>query len=92
MKTFIIKWNHLTSLDDFYNVIEMLFLKDSDLVFGRNLDAFNDVLYGGFGSFWENEDIQIIWESFENSKKNIKEIDVIEDIIASYEHITFIKK
>lgn len=91
MKTFIIKWNHLASLDDFYNQIQELFLKDSQFNFGRNLDAFSDILYGWFWSFWEWENIEIIWEDFEISKNNIKNIDIIEEIIESYEHIKFIK-
>lgn len=92
MKTFIIKWNHLTSLDDFYNQIELLFLKNSDFDFWRNLDALNDIFWWWFWSFEEEENIEIIWKDFEESKKYLREIDVIEKIITSCEHITFIKK
>jgi RNAse (barnase) inhibitor barstar len=92
MKTYIINWNHLTSLDDFYNQIETLFLQNSDLDFWRNLDGLNDILYWWFWSFKEQETIEIIWENFEKSKKYVENIDIIEEIFESYEHINFRKK
>ncbi|MDD5770182.1 MAG: barstar family protein [Candidatus Gracilibacteria bacterium] len=87
MKTFTINGNHLTSLDDFYLKIEDLFLQNSTLKFGKNLDALNDILYGGFGSFEENENIEIVWQNFEKSKKLIKNIDLIEQIIKNHKNI-----
>ncbi len=91
MKRFIIEWNHLKNWDDFYNQIEVLFLQNSDLDFWRNLDALSDILYGWFWSFEEKEMIEIVWKDFETSKKYLKNIDVIEEIIQEQEHIKFIK-
>ncbi|MBW7955078.1 barstar family protein [Candidatus Gracilibacteria bacterium] len=92
MKTFIINKNHLNSLDDFYDEIEKNFIKDNTLNFGRNLDALEDVLYGGYGVFEPGETIKIIWENFDESKKTIKNIDVIEEIINDNKNIIFEKK
>lgn len=91
MKSFTIQWNHLTCWDDFYNQIEWLFLKDSSLVFWRNLDGLNDILYWWFWSFEENEEIEIIWKDFDVSKKNLSEIEIIEEIICEHKHIHFKK-
>lgn len=91
MKTFTINWSHLKNIDDFYNQIEWLFLQNSDLKFWRNLDALNDILYWWFWSFEQEENIKIIWNDFNISKKYIKEIDLIEEIISENSHIKFIK-
>ncbi len=91
MKSFIIHGNHLRNLDDFYNQIEELFLKNSNFKFWRNLDAFSDILSWWFWSFEEKEKIEIIWKDFEISKKYLKNIEIIEEIISEQEDITFIK-
>ena len=92
MKTFIINKNHLNSLDDFYDEIENIFIKDKNMKFWRNLDALEDVLFWWFWSFESWEKIKIIWENFEISKKNIKNIDIIEEIIENNKNIIFEKK
>jgi len=92
MKTFIINWSHLYNLDDFYDEIEIVFLSYTDIEFWRNLDALNDIFFGWFWSFEEDEKIEIIWIYFEKSKKYIKNIDIIEEIILENKNILFIKK
>lgn len=92
MKTFIINKNHLNSLDDFYDEIEKNFIKDNTLNFWRNLDALEDVLYWWYWVFEPWETIKIIWENFDESKKTIKNIDVIEEIINDNKNIIFEKK
>lgn len=91
MKIFIIQWNHLKTWDDFYNQIELLFLQNSHIKFWRNLDALNDILFWWFWSFEEKEEIEIIWTYFEMSKKYIKNIDIIEEIMLENQHIHFKK-
>lgn len=87
MKTFTINGSHLNNLDDFYDTIEKLFLQNIDFKFWRNLDAFSDILSWWFWSFDEEEKIKIIWKDFEVSRKNLKNIDIIEEIITEQEHI-----
>lgn len=91
MKTFLIQWNHLKTWDDFYNQIEELFLQNSHIKFWRNLDALNDILFWWFWSFEEKEEIEIIWTYFEISKRNLINIDIIEEIINEHRHIIFKK-
>lgn len=87
MKTFTINGSHLNNLDDFYDTIEKLFLQNIDFKFWRNLDAFSDILSWWLWSFDEEEKIEIIWKDFEVSRKNLKNIDIIEEIITEQEHI-----
>lgn len=87
MKTFTIDGNYLNNLDDFYDTIEEFFLQNSDLEFWRNLDALADIFSWWFGSFEIKEKIEIIWKNFEVSRKNIKNIDIIEEIIWENEYI-----
>lgn len=45
--------------------------KDLDWKTGHNLDAFNDLLRGGFGVHDYEEPITIIWENSEKSKDEL---------------------
>lgn len=91
MKTFIINWSHLNSLDDFYDKIEKLFINDNKMVFWRNLDALNDILWWWFWVTSWGEEFTLIWENFDKSKKLIKNIEIIEEIINENKHIKFKK-
>lgn len=92
MKTFIINKNHLNNLDDFYDEIEKNFIKNKNFKFWRNLDALEDVLYWWYWVFEIWEKIKIIWENFDESKKLINNIDIIEEIINDNKNIIFEKK
>ncbi|WP_228377660.1 ribonuclease inhibitor [Chryseobacterium gallinarum] len=45
-------------------------MKDTDWKVGT-LDGFNDILYGGFGIFESHEEIEILWEESEKSRKDL---------------------
>ncbi|RHR32402.1 hypothetical protein DWX43_02705 [Clostridium sp. AF19-22AC] len=49
----------------------------------RNLDAFNDILRGGFGRHDYGEPILIVWKHFERSKRTLggEAVNLIEEII-----------
>ena len=61
MKEILINGNTFSNLNGFYDEIERRFTKDLDWKIGRNLDAFNDVLRGGFGVHDYGEPIVIRW-------------------------------
>ncbi|EPR65316.1 barstar family protein [Cyclobacterium qasimii] len=42
---------NFSDLDEFYDEIKTKLTKNLEFKIGRNLDAFNDVLAGGFGVF-----------------------------------------
>lgn len=58
----------ISTLEEFYDEIERQFTKGLDWEMGRNLNAFNDILYGGFGVHSYQEKIEIHWVNSERSK------------------------
>jgi len=61
---------------------------------GRNLNAFNDILRGGFGSFELGEKITLIFSKTKYVKKQLGEsfLKKIVNIINTHEHIELILK
>ena len=70
MKEFIIDGSKFKNIREFYNEIDKVFTRNLKWKTGHNLDAFNDVLRGGFGVH-NNEAIKIKWINYEQSKKNL---------------------
>jgi hypothetical protein len=61
-KTLRINGHEFSTLEGFYDQVSLRVIPDAD--WGRNLDAFNDILRGGFGTpeegfifCWDNHDI-----------------------------------
>lgn len=67
----VIDGNHFDSLDGFYNEVEHIFTKDLSWKTGRNFNAFNDVLRGGFGVHEYGEPICIKWLHSAKSRKDL---------------------
>ena len=70
MRTFIIDGSTFSNLEEFYIEVQKV-LTDNFSGFGRNLDALNDVLRGGFGKFEYEEPIELIWESSDKSREDL---------------------
>jgi len=68
-KQIIIEGENINDIKSFYEEINRVFMKDEDWKLGESLDAFNDLLYGGFGTIKANEPIMLMWKNFENNKK-----------------------
>lgn len=66
----VIHGGHFSSLEGFYEEISNVLMKDTDWKVGT-LDGFDDILYGGFGVFENNEEIEIIWKESHNSKEDL---------------------
>jgi len=69
-REFVIDGNNFCDIEGFYCEIDNLFTKDLDWKTGHNLDAFNDILRGGFGVHEYGEPIKIIWRNFSKSQKD----------------------
>lgn len=69
-KIFIIDGNNFKTLDEFYDEVQKE-LTNNFKEFGRNLDAFNDILRGDFGKFEYGEPIKIVWKNSEKTKKEL---------------------
>lgn len=52
--------NNFSTLKGFYDEVERKLTKNLDWNIGRNLDAFNDVLRGGFGVYEYEEPFKLL--------------------------------
>ena len=63
--------NRSSTQASFYQEVENTCTKDLGWSIGRNLDAFNDLLRGGFGVYDYEESIQLIWSHSDKSRKDL---------------------
>ena len=68
-KKITINGNNIYDIDSFYAEINRVFMADEEWQIGSNLDAFNDLLYGGFGAIKNNEKIQLLWSNVDKCKE-----------------------
>ena len=68
MKEIIIDGNKFSNEAEFYTEIDKLLTKDLDWQPGHGLDAFNDLLRGGFGVHEYGEELHITWINAAKSK------------------------
>lgn len=90
-QTIIINGNNFSDLETFYVEIDRVLTKDLDWQTGHNLDAFNDLLRGGFGVYEYEESVKIIWINFSISKSKLgsKQTEILLKIIKDHKHIEF---
>jgi len=95
MKKIVIDGSAFNNMDSFYTEIEKKFTSGLTWEVGRNLNAFNDILWGGFGVHEYGEEICIEWIDSEKSRVDLgyKEseeeytfFDNIIEIIISHEN------
>lgn len=58
-------------MESFYNEIDRVLTKNLDWKTGHNLQAFNDLLRGGFGVYKEGKPIKLIWKNISKSKVDL---------------------
>lgn len=87
----IINGDNFSDLESFYDEIDRVLTKDLDWQTGHNLNAFNDLLRGGFGVFEYEEPVKIIWTKFSEINKKLGDelSDTLLQIIRDHEHIEF---
>ena len=66
----VIHGGHFSSLGGFYEEASNVLMKDADWKVGT-LDGFDDILYGGFGVFENQEKVEIIWNESQKSKEDL---------------------
>ena len=62
-QTIIINADNFEDLESFYDEIDRVLTKYLDWDTGHNLEAFNDLLRGGFGVYEFEEPIRLIWKN-----------------------------
>ena len=85
---FTIDGRHFSDMDGFYDEVEQVFTSVLDRGIGRNLNAFNDILRGGFGRHEFRNPIHIKWLSYEKSVRDLgkETMDTIVEIILDADH------
>ena len=85
---FTIDGRHFSDMDGFYDEVEQVFTSVLDRRIGRNLNAFNDILRGGFGRHEFGNPIHIKWLSYEKSVRDLgkETMDTIVEIILDTDH------
>ena len=75
----------MASLDEFFDEVSRSLIPGSR--WGRNLNAFNDVLYGGFGT--PAYGFVLIWRNADECKERLGEplFSELVEIIEGHEHI-----
>jgi len=71
IKTITINANTFSDIEGFYDEIDAVLTKDLDWKTGHNLDAFNDLLRGGFGITNYEEPIKLVWLNSSKSKSDL---------------------
>lgn len=66
-KEYVIDGKNFSSLDEFYDEISLVLIPGYS--WGRNLDAFNDILRGGFGT--PDNGFVIRWKNADLSQENL---------------------
>ena len=97
-KTILINGNNFSTLEGFYSEVDNILTKDLDWITGHNLNAFNDLLRGGFGVHEYEESIKLIWQNSDKSKVDLNTqqqgepiYGILKDIIKEHQHIEFIE-
>jgi RNAse (barnase) inhibitor barstar len=81
--------NNFGDMLEFYDEVERKLTRDLDWNIGRNLNAFNDILRGGFGLHEYEEPLHLSWLNTVKSRKDLGDLfEHIVDIIKGHEHIT----
>lgn len=90
-QTIIINGDNVSDIESFYYEIDRVLTKNLDWKTGHNLNAFNDLLRGGFGVFEYEVPVKIIWTNFTRSREALgnETTDILFEIINDHEHIEF---
>ncbi|NHJ85580.1 MAG: hypothetical protein FK734_08970 [Asgard group archaeon] len=90
-KTFILDCQNINSLEDFHDEVERILCPEFDF-YGRNWDAFNDILRGDFGSFDSDENITLIFKGQEHVRELLGEgfLETFIEIVALHDTIKLV--
>jgi RNAse (barnase) inhibitor barstar len=70
-KQIVIDGNRISDIASFYEEINRVFMTGEDWQLGHSLDAFSDLLYGGFGAIKSNESVKLLWKNIEKSSAGL---------------------
>jgi hypothetical protein len=88
-KTVLIEGGTFSTLEGFYDEVEKKLVNQK---WGRNLNAFNDILKGGFGTREYDEPFRLLWIESEKSKKDLSYEETIENLEIRLQNMSFIEE
>ena len=90
---YIIDGGEFSSRKGFYNYIEKTFTQGLNFKIGRNLNAFQDVLYGGFGMHDCEVHIIVKWKNLSKSRERLDNnfLNAVLEILDTTEQVIFQK-
>ncbi|MCE7063116.1 barstar family protein [Dyadobacter sp. CY343] len=68
MMQLVINGSLVEDIASFYDEINRVFMADENWKIGPSLDAFDDLLYGGFGVIRNAERVEVVWQDIEKSR------------------------
>lgn len=69
VKQIEIDGNSINDIPSFYEEINRVFMVGESWVIANSLDAFDDVLYGGYGLLQGTQSAELIWHYIDHSRK-----------------------
>ncbi|MFZ5551571.1 MAG: barstar family protein [Bacteroidota bacterium] len=84
-KVFEIDGNTFNNLKEFFDVIGTQLTENNR--WGKNWNALNDILRGGFVKTEYEEPFRLIWKNSGVSRKTLTDFEDIVSLIKSHEHI-----
>jgi RNAse (barnase) inhibitor barstar len=69
VKQFEIEGNVINDIASFYEEINRVFMANESWLIAQSLDAFEDLLYGGYGALQGAESVEIIWHHMDHSRQ-----------------------
>jgi len=69
VKQIEIDGNAINDIASFYEEINRVFMGGESWVMANSLDAFDDVLYGGYGVLQGTQSVVLVWHHIDHSRK-----------------------
>lgn len=90
-KTITIDGCNFVDFESFYQEIDRVCTRGLKWKTGHNLNAFNDLLRGGFGVYEYEEPINLVWINFERSRElmGAEHVGWLVEVINKHDHIQF---
>ena len=69
VKQITIDGSSINDIASFYEEINRVFMTGESWKLGHSLDAFDDLLYGGYGALQGVQSVELLWYNMEHSRK-----------------------
>ncbi len=69
VKQIQIEGNRINDIASFYEEINRVFMPGESWRIGQSLDAFNDLLFGGYGTLQGFQSVELVWHHMAHSRQ-----------------------